>query len=140
MRVAFKGISGVENVNVSLNKGLADVDFKPGNTVAFRQLQDAITKNGFTTKQSIVVVRGAIENMNGKYLLKVSNTTDSFELDGDRSQPEPRYTDLHRGRTTFARDGRRGTSVTPDQFPCSMHSNCELRAYVPPVVGTENGA
>ena len=33
-----------------------------------------------------MVVRGAIENMNGKYLLKVSNTTDSFELDGDRSQ------------------------------------------------------
>jgi hypothetical protein len=84
--VAFKGINGVENVNVSLNKGLADVDFKPGNTIGFRQLQDAIAKNGFTTKQSIVIVRGTVENMNGKYLLKVSSTPDSLELDGDRSQ------------------------------------------------------
>jgi hypothetical protein len=86
VRVAFKGINGVENVNVSLNKGLADVDFKPGNTIGFRQLQDAIAKNGFTTKQSIVIVRGTVENMNGKYLLKVSSTPDSLELDGDRSQ------------------------------------------------------
>jgi hypothetical protein len=86
VRVAFKGINGVENVNVSLNKGLADVDFKPGNTIAFRQLQEAIAKNGFTTKQSIVIVRGTVENMNGKYLLKVSRTPDSFELDGDGSQ------------------------------------------------------
>jgi hypothetical protein len=86
VRVAFKGINGVENVNVSLNKGLADVDFKPGNTIGFRQLLDAIAKNGFTTKQSIVIVRGTVENMNGKYLLKVSSTPDSLELDGDRSQ------------------------------------------------------
>ena len=76
----------MENVNVSLNKGLADVDFKPGNTVAFKQLQDAIAKNGFTTKQSSVVVRGTVENVNGKYLLKVSGTPDSFALEGDGSQ------------------------------------------------------
>jgi hypothetical protein len=80
VRVAFKGINGVENVNVSLNKGLADVDFKPGNNVTFRQLQDAIARNGFTTKQSIVVVRGAVDSANGKYRLKVSGTSDSFEL------------------------------------------------------------
>lgn len=88
MRVAFKSINGVENVNVSLNKGLADVDFKPGNTVSFRQLKDAIAKNGFTTKQSTVVAKGTLESMNGKYLLKVSGTRDSFYLDGDRSQLE----------------------------------------------------
>jgi len=80
VRVAFKGINGVENVNVSLNKGLADVDFKPGNAVTFRQLQDAIARNGFTTKQSTAVVRGTIENANGKYRLKVGGTSDWFEL------------------------------------------------------------
>ena len=87
MRVAFKGINGVENVNVSLNKGLADVDFKPGNGVTFKQLQDAIARNGFTTKQSTVVVRGTIEDVSGKYRLKVSGTSDSFALvNGDPSQ------------------------------------------------------
>ena len=87
MRVAFKGINGVENINVSLSKGLADVDFKPGNTIAFKQLQDAIAKNGFTTKQSVVIARGTIESVNGKYRLKVSGTSDSFELiNGNLSQ------------------------------------------------------
>ena len=80
MRVAFKGIPGVEKVYVSLNKGLADVDLTPGNTVTFRQLQDAITKNGFTTKQSNVIARGAVESADGKYRLKVSGTSDLFEL------------------------------------------------------------
>ena len=80
MRVAFKGINGVENVNVSLNKGLADVDFKPGNVVTFKQLQDAIARNGFTTKQSTAVVRGTVQSVSGKYRLKVSGTPDWFEL------------------------------------------------------------
>jgi len=42
----------------SLNQGLATVTLKIGNTVTMEQLQRAITKNGFTTKQSNVVVTG----------------------------------------------------------------------------------
>lgn len=80
MRVACKSINGVASVNVSLNKGLADLDMKPGNAVTFKQFQDAIAKNGFTTKQSSVTVRGSVETEAGEYYFKVSGTSDSFKL------------------------------------------------------------
>jgi copper chaperone CopZ len=45
-------VNGVASVDVSLDKGLAAVKLKPGNSVTLKQLQGAITKNGFTIKQS----------------------------------------------------------------------------------------
>ena len=60
MRVALKSMNGVDTVDVSLNKGLATVNLKPGNAVTVEQLQHAITKNGFTPRQSDVVATGTL--------------------------------------------------------------------------------
>jgi copper chaperone CopZ len=80
VRVALKNVSGVDSVEVSLNKGLADVTLKPGNTVTMQQLQRAITKNGFTTKQSIVTVSGTVLLEQDKLKLRVSGTSEIYEL------------------------------------------------------------
>ena len=72
MRVALKSVPGVDSVDVSLNKGLATVELKPGNNATLKQLQDAIAKNGFTTKQSEVTVRGQIIVEGGKARLQVT--------------------------------------------------------------------
>jgi copper chaperone CopZ len=45
-------VNGVASVDVSLDKALAAVKLKPGNSVTLKQLQGAITKNGLTIKQS----------------------------------------------------------------------------------------
>ena len=80
MRVSFKAINGVDAVDVSLSKGLASVTMKPGNNVTLKQLNEAIAKNGFTMKQTGVVVRGEVVNDGGKFRLKVSGTTDVLNL------------------------------------------------------------
>jgi copper chaperone CopZ len=80
VRVALKGVNGVDSVDVSLNKGLATVTLKPGNTVTIEQLQHAITKNGFTTKQSTVVVTGTLLSDDHKVTLRVSGSSELFEL------------------------------------------------------------
>ena len=67
----MKSVAGVDSVDVSLEKGLAAVKMKPGNTATLKQLQDAITKNGFTMKQSKATVAGTILVANGKTKLKV---------------------------------------------------------------------
>jgi len=67
-------------VDVSLNKGLATVTLKPGNTVTIEQLQHAITKNGFTTKQSTVVVTGTMVSDDQKLALRVSGSNELFNL------------------------------------------------------------
>jgi hypothetical protein len=65
---------------VSLNKGLATVTLKPGNKVTMEELQHAITKNGFITKQSTVVVAGTLVSDGSKATLRVSGSNDMFNL------------------------------------------------------------
>jgi copper chaperone CopZ len=83
VRGALKKIAGVESVEVSLNKGLAAVKLKPGNTVSAEQFWDAVKKNGFTPKETHVVVRGDVLSTGGKVQLKVTGTTRAYELIAD---------------------------------------------------------
>jgi len=83
VRVSLKSVSGVDMVNVSLEKGLASVKMKPGNTTTLKQLNDAITKNGFTVKQSVATVAGTVALVNGKTVLRVSGSNDVLVLLAD---------------------------------------------------------
>ena len=80
MRVSLKSVSGVDSVDVSLEKGLASVKLKPGNTATLKQLNDAITKNGFTMKQSTATIAGKVVVTNGKTMLQVSGSNEMLEL------------------------------------------------------------
>lgn len=80
MRVSLKSVSGVESVDVSLAKGLGSVKLKPGNAVTLKQLQAAITKNGFTMKDSAVAVAGTIVVDGGKVQLRVSGSNEMIDL------------------------------------------------------------
>ena len=110
--VALKKVAGVESVEVSLNKGLATVKLKPGNTVSVPQLWELIHKNGYTPKTTAVSVRGELANVNGQLRLKVSGTKDTLALAADpknaaglrRSSQEARP-DRHYSRRDGARQG-----------------------------------
>ena len=80
MRVSLKSVAGVDSVDVSLEKGLAAVKMKPGNATTLKQLQNAITKNGFTMKQSKATVAGTILVANGETQLKISGSNDVLQL------------------------------------------------------------
>jgi hypothetical protein len=73
-------VPGVDSVAVSLEKGLASVKMKPGNSVAVKQLNDAITKNGFTMKQSAATIAGKMAVVNGRTVLQVSGSNETLEL------------------------------------------------------------
>lgn len=85
MRVSLKAVPGVESVEVSLEKGLAVVKMKPGNSVSFKQLNEAIAKNGFTMKDSVATVAGTVDESNGKAVLRVSGSSDVLTLIPDGS-------------------------------------------------------
>ncbi len=80
MRVSLKSVAGVDAVEVSLEKGLATIKMKPGNTATLKQLQEAITKNGFTMKQSNAVIAGQVLVESGKAQLKISGSNDVLNL------------------------------------------------------------
>jgi copper chaperone CopZ len=85
--VALKKVAGVESVEVSLNKGMATIKLKPGNTVSVPQLWELIHKNGYTPKTTAVSVRGELANVNGALQLKVSGTKDTLPLAADAKNP-----------------------------------------------------
>lgn len=80
VRVSLKSVAGVEKVDVSLEKGLAVITLKTGNTVTLKQLQEAITKNGFTVKESQASIAGKIVMEGGKARLKISGSNDLLTL------------------------------------------------------------
>lgn len=80
MSVSLKSVSGVDSVDVSLAKGLAVVKMKPGNTATLKQLQTAITKNGFTMKPSAVTIVGIVVVDSGRVQLKVSGSNEMLDL------------------------------------------------------------
>jgi copper chaperone CopZ len=80
VRVSLKSVSGVDSVNVSLEKGLAAVKMKPGNTATLKQLNEAITKNGFTMKDSTATVAGTVVTTDGRAALRVSGSNDLLQL------------------------------------------------------------
>jgi copper chaperone CopZ len=88
VRVALKKFSGVESVDVSLNKGLAAVKLNPGNPVRPKDMWEAIRKNGFSPKETHVTVRGTIADGPG-HRFKVAGTNEEFDLSGDPKVLDP---------------------------------------------------
>ena len=90
MRVSLKAVPGVDSVEVNLEQGRASVKMKPGNTATFKQLNDAIAKNGFTMKQSTATIAGTVVRANGHAQLRVSGSNAMLELIPDASAtPDP---------------------------------------------------
>jgi copper chaperone CopZ len=80
VRVSLKAVTGVDSVEVNLEKGLASVKMKSGNTATLKQLNDAIAKNGFTMKQSAATIAGTVVVANGHTALRVSGSNEMLEL------------------------------------------------------------
>jgi|SRR3954453_10508331 len=86
--VALKKVPGVESVQVSLNKGLATVKLKPGNTVAVPQLWQLLHEKGYTPKATAVSVRGEVAEVEGHVQLKVTGTKHTLMLATDPKNPD----------------------------------------------------
>lgn len=83
VHVALKKVSGVESVDVSLNKGLATVKMKTGNRITVPQLWQVLRSQGYTPKLTTVLVRGELMGTPGKTKLKVPETGEVIALAAD---------------------------------------------------------
>ncbi len=89
VNVALKKVAGVESVEVSLNKGLATVKLKPGNTVSVPQLWQLLHDKGYTPKATTVSARGELAEVQGHLQLKIAGTKDVLALVADPKNAAP---------------------------------------------------
>ena len=89
VNVALKKVPGVDTVDVSLNKGLAAVKLKPGNTVSVPQLWKLLHEKGYTPKTTTISVRGELAGGPGRLQLRVTGTKDVLELAPDPKNAAP---------------------------------------------------
>ena len=80
IHVSMKGIQGVNTVDVDLNTGLVTIKLTPGNSASMRQFNEAVEKNGFTHKDTDIVVRGKLTGTANAPVLEVSGTQDRYAL------------------------------------------------------------
>jgi len=75
-------IDGVEAAEVSLNRGVAIVRFRPDNRVTVERVRAAIRSNGFTPKAADVRVRGRVIEQDGELALFVPGQDRVYRLVG----------------------------------------------------------
>ena len=99
VRVAIEKFDGINAVKVSLNEGMATIQFKPQNHVTVQEIREAIRKNGFTPKAAQVQVAGRLTEDNGALVLAVPGTAERFVLQ-DASEAQGTVAALQRQRGT----------------------------------------
>ena len=81
--VALKKVPGVDTVEVSLNKGLATVKLKPGNTVSVPQFWQLLHQKGYSPNMTAVSARGELAGGPARLQLKISGTKDVLNIAPD---------------------------------------------------------
>jgi len=87
VRVAVQKLSGVESVNVSLERASTDIQLRPGNSITLEQLRSIIKNNGFTAKEATVTVVGKLIERGGQPALEVTGTNTVMLIVADPKQP-----------------------------------------------------
>lgn len=55
LETSLKKLPGVKTVSVSLNRGTATIELKPGNQVTVEDIKAVVRKNGFTPKETKIL-------------------------------------------------------------------------------------
>ncbi|MGH9628848.1 MAG: heavy-metal-associated domain-containing protein [Bryobacteraceae bacterium] len=92
VRGALKKMDGVESVEVSLNKGLAEMRLKAGNTVRLEEVWSVVRESGFTPKETNVTLKGEVITTGGNLKVKPSGLSEVYDL-----APEPERAQAHEG-------------------------------------------
>jgi copper chaperone CopZ len=85
--VAVRKLQGVESVEVSLQRAVADIKLRPGNTITLEQIRQLIKSNGFVSKEAVVTAIGTPRGGSRGLEIAVSGLTSILAVDSNRSAP-----------------------------------------------------
>ena len=74
-------LPGVAKVDVSLEQGVAVIDFSPDSATTLAQIRDVVLHGGLTPDKAIVTLQGSVSTSEGKLLL-TDGTGERYALTG----------------------------------------------------------
>ena len=87
MSVAVRKIPGVEAVDVSLTRAVAEIRLAAGNTVTLAQLRQLVKNSGFNSPEAAVTVAGQLSSRGSSSVLTITGTNVVLLLTADASHP-----------------------------------------------------
>lgn len=88
MRVAIRKLEGVESVEVSLDRGVADIRLRAGNRMTLPQLRQVVKRNGFNARDAAVTVVGELIREAAGPTLSVVGIGAVLTIAEDSARPE----------------------------------------------------
>jgi copper chaperone CopZ len=98
VRVAVQKLDGVESVDVSLQRAVADIRLRRGNAVTLDRLRDIVKNNGFTPRDATVSAVGRLVDRGGKPAIEIA-PNQALLLTADSKQPAAYTTATERLRS-----------------------------------------
>jgi hypothetical protein len=92
VRVAVLKLEGVESVQVSLERAVAEIRLARGNRMTLSRLRQLIKDNGFTSKEAGVTAFGTLIERDGNPAISVAGTDMVWLLTPDPQRPEAHRT------------------------------------------------
>ncbi len=108
MRVSVRKLEGVESVEVSLERGLASIQLRAGNSITLQQLRQLVKNNGFNPREASVTVVGELIQEGADATLSVTGTSAVLTVAPDGARPAAFRTVRERitaGRRTATLEG-----------------------------------
>lgn len=84
-----KSLKGIESLDISLNKGSVEIDFKENNSVDLTKIRGIIKDSGFTLRKMLITASGVVTRDKDIFLLKIKgNKNNLYILD---ESPEEKF-------------------------------------------------
>lgn len=76
----LKRVEGVEDLKLRIDTGLAEIKIEEGKSIDIDGIKKAVKDGGFTPRDIVVTIKGKIEKVDSRMILRVDNISDSFIL------------------------------------------------------------
>ncbi|MGR3177744.1 MAG: heavy-metal-associated domain-containing protein [Candidatus Anammoxibacter sp.] len=76
----LKRVEGVEDLKLQFDIGVAEIKIKDGKSIDIDGIRKAVKDGGFTPRDMVVTIKGKIEEVDGRMILRIGDITDSFIL------------------------------------------------------------
>ena len=90
MRVAAQRLTGIEAVDVSLERAVVDIRLREGNPISLEDVRRLIRSNGFTPREATVTAVGAMVVRGALASIEVSGSKTILHISETRSSPPAR--------------------------------------------------